>query len=283
MPTIVMLAGVSITSVAAAQRWAAELAAWTIDPDILAAAPESPYGFPPALFAADRSAQSPVVSLASPALRSGGTVLDVGAGAGGASLPLAPGHLHAVDSQPSMLLALAGAAAQAGVSVTTYDGEWPGIADQVPVCDIVVCAHVAYNVPDLPAFARALTSHARVLVVMELHHEHPWVPLGPLWLAVHQQQRPDGPTAALAVQVLAEAGIVAEVTEWVRPAPDLTGELFPAYVDFTRRRLCLPADRTDEVTTLVRRYPPRSRRSVVLSWRPPEPRPGGLAAFVTDE
>lgn len=267
----------------AGQRWAAELAAWTIDPDILAAAPESPYSFPPALFAADRSAQSPLIALAAQALPPGGSVLDVGAGAGAASLPLTPGHLHAVDTQPSMLSALARDAATAGVTVTTYDGEWPSIADQVPVCDVVVCAHVAYNVPDLPAFARALTSHARVLVVMELHHEHPWVPLGPLWLAVHQQSRPDGPTASLAVKVLAEAGIVADVTEWLRPALDLTGELFPAYVDFTRRRLCLPADRTDEVASLVRRHPHRSRRSVVLSWKSPEPRPGGLAGLVTGE
>jgi hypothetical protein len=35
----------------AAEQWADELAAWRIDPAILAAAPESPYGFPPALFA----------------------------------------------------------------------------------------------------------------------------------------------------------------------------------------------------------------------------------------
>jgi len=42
--------------VRATERWAAELAAWAIDPELLAAAPESPYGFPAGLFGADRGA-----------------------------------------------------------------------------------------------------------------------------------------------------------------------------------------------------------------------------------
>lgn len=255
-----------------ARRWAAELAGWEIDPEILAAAPESPYGFPPELFATDRTPASPLVDLARAALPPDGTVLDVGAGAGAASLPLAPAHLHAVDSQPSMLSALAREAAARGVAVTTYDGVWPAVADRVPVCDVVVCAHVAYNVADLGDFATALASRARHLVVVELHAEHPWVPLGPLWEAVHHQPRPSGPTADLAVEVLRDVGVTPDVTEWERPAVDLSGELLTTYVDFTRRRLCLPRERTAEVAELVRRYPPAPRRSVVLSWRP---RPAG--------
>ncbi len=76
-------------------------------------------------------------------------------GAGAASLEVVPagGQLHAVDSQPSMLRALAEAARERGVDVTTYEGTWPDLADQVPVCDVVVCAHVLYNVPDLAPFA----------------------------------------------------------------------------------------------------------------------------------
>ena len=112
---------------AAAQQWADELAAWRIDPAILAAAPESPYGFPPALFAPRDDVESPLLDLARAALPPGGTVLDVGAGAGAGSLGLGRpvGRLHAVDSQPSMLRALEATAAERGVAVTTYDGAWP--------------------------------------------------------------------------------------------------------------------------------------------------------------
>ena len=69
-----------MSSLASAQ-WADELAAWAIDPEILAAAPESPYGFPPEVFAVGQyPTSSPMAELAGAALRPGGSVLDVGAG-----------------------------------------------------------------------------------------------------------------------------------------------------------------------------------------------------------
>ena len=252
----------------AAEQWAEELAAWRIDPAILAAAPESPYGFPPALFAPRDDVESPLLDLARAALPPGGTVLDVGAGAGAGSLGLGDvaGRVHAVDSQPSMLRALEATAAERGVAVTTYDGSWPAVAGAVPVCDVVVCAHVLYNVPDLVPFAAALTRHARRLVVVEVMGTHPWVRLAPMWEAVHGQSRPRGPTAELAVAVLGEAGIVPSVREVVREPAVRTGELREAWVDFTRRQLCLPPGRRGEVEALMEQHPPTPRRSVVLSW-----------------
>lgn len=253
----------------AAQQWADELAGWAIDPEILAAAPESPYGFPPSIFAVGQAATaSELQDLARAALRPGGAVLDVGAGAGAASLEVVPagGQLHAVDSQPSMLRALAEAARERGVDVTTYEGTWPDLADQVPVCDVVVCAHVLYNVPDLSPFADALTRHARDLVAVELTGSHPLVRLAPLWEAVHHQQRPAGPTADLAVAALREAGIEPELHEHVYQPLVRTGELLETWIDFTRRQLCLPPERRPEVVALMQRYPPQPRRSVTLTW-----------------
>ena len=261
----------------ASVRWADELAAWAIDPEILAAAPESPYGFPPEVFAVGQyPTSSPMAELAGEALRPGGSVLDVGAGAGAASLGIVPagGHLHAVDSQLSMLQALEAAARDRGVSLTTYDGTWPDLADQVPVCDVVVCAHVLYNVPDLVPFATALTRHARARVVVELTGTHPLTRLPPMWEAVHHQPRPDGPTAELAVAVLREAGLEPEVRERVIAPVVRTGALLDTWVDFTRRQLCLPPERRPEVEELMQRHPPQPRRSVVLAWpgsRPREP------------
>lgn len=257
-------------TLSASQRWAAELAAWEIDPEILAGAPESPYVLPPELFAPEQAApsRSPLVDLARAALPPGGTVLDVGAGAGAASLPVVPagGRLHAVDSEPSMLTALTEAAARRDVDLTTYAGRWPEIAGRVPACDVVVCAHVAYNVADLAEFVTALDTHAHHRVVMELHREHPWVPLGPLWQEVHHQQRPKGPTADLAIEVLREVGIEPTVHSWARPPVDPAGALWPTYVAFTRRRLCLPASRDPEVEALLAREPREPRESVVLVW-----------------
>src|SRR4051794_8662456 len=70
--------------VRATDRWAQELAAWAIDPELLAAAPESPYGFPPGLFGAHRGAPATLdaVRAAAPV-----SVLDVGCGGGAAGGP----------------------------------------------------------------------------------------------------------------------------------------------------------------------------------------------------
>jgi hypothetical protein len=264
----------------AARRWADELAAWEIDPEILASVTESPWTFPPVVFAAGQSAEpSPLELLAGPVVRPGAQLLDVGAGAGAASLGLVPegGHLHAVDSQPSMLRALEGDAAARGVQATTYDGSWPEIAADVPVCDVVVSAHVLYNVPDLVPFVQELTAHARDLVVVELMERHPLVRLAPMWEQVHHQPRPHGPTVDLAVEVLREAGVDRPVRlDQVRDPLVRTGDVAEAWVDFTRRQLCLPPERRAEVVDLLTRFPPQPRRVAALAWP-------GMAAVVTGE
>lgn len=261
----------------AAEQWAAELAAWRIDPEILASVDESPYVFPPALFAPREKAGPPVpaplAELAVAALPAGGSVLDVGAGAGAGSLPLGGslGHLHAVDSQPSMLRALESSAASRGIPVTTYEGRWPDIARAVPVCDVVVCAHVFYNVAELPEFVAALDGHARHRVVVELTGSHPWARLAPMWEAVHGQPRPRGPSAGLAVEVLRECGIEPSTFEVELQPTVRTGALLEEWVDFTRRQLCLPPERRPEVVELLRQQPPTPRRIVVLAWSPTTP------------
>ncbi|HZD66626.1 MAG TPA: class I SAM-dependent methyltransferase, partial [Acidimicrobiales bacterium] len=162
-----MVAG-GTTDGPAGRRWAAELAAWAIPEDILAAAPASPWGFPPDLFAApSEPPDTPSRRRALEALGAGGSVLDVGAGAGAAGLALVPPAtgLIAVDERPEMLARLADTAAARGVRAQTVVGSWPTVADEVPPADVVVCHHVLYNVADVGAFAAALADHARRRVV----------------------------------------------------------------------------------------------------------------------
>jgi SAM-dependent methyltransferase len=241
-------------STPAAHQWREQLAAWALPERITAAVATSPWACPTEVFArrADHYVATPVgvsYERAAEALRPAGTVLDVGAGAGAASLPLAPWttELTAVDSHAGMLAALAERAGRLNLTARTVEGRWPDVADEVSTADVVVCHHVAYNVPDLAAFAVALTDHARRLVVLELTDAHPMRVLNPLWLRLHGLERPSGPTAADAVAVLRETGIEPEERHWqrpLRPEYDSFDELLAA----TRRRLCLPPERDEELT-----------------------------------
>jgi SAM-dependent methyltransferase len=235
------------------ERWRDELAAWAIPEHIIAAAPESPWVLPRQVFArrADRLAGEPAgpsYERAWEALTPFGTVLDVGSGVGAASLPLAAraSHLTAVDSDAEMLAMLAKRAAALGLATRTVTGRWPDAAPQVAAADVVTSHHVFYNVADLAPFIEALTSHARRQVVTETAARHPLTALNPLWLRFHGLRRPEGPTAADLLEILAAMGLRAGHTGWSRPAEADYGS-FSELVDVTRRRLCLPPQRAGEV------------------------------------
>jgi SAM-dependent methyltransferase len=234
-------------------RWREQLEGWAIPAEILAAAPESPWGFPVGLFRsrARRAGSRPVTPSNLEAARHlppGGSVLDVGAGGGAASLPLAgvAGRLVAVDESPEMVASFLAAAEAAGVPAEGVEGRWPEVAGRVGPADVVVCHHVLYNVVDLAPFAAALTGHARRRVVAELTDRHPLAGLAPLWRRFHDLERPDGPGAGDAVAALAELGLEVDRRDWENQ--DRFGfDDFEELVAFTRRRLCLPAGRHPEV------------------------------------
>jgi SAM-dependent methyltransferase len=237
----------------ALERWREQLDGWAIPSEILAAAPESPWGYPVGLFRsrARRAGSRPATPSNLEAARfmpEGGSVLDVGAGAGAASLPLAglARRLVAVDESPAMVASFLDAADAAGVPAEAVEGRWPEVAGRVGPADVVVCHHVLYNVADLAPFALALTGHARRRVVAELTDRHPLAGLRPLWRRFHDLDRPTGPGADDAVAALGAAGLEVDRQDWEQP--DRFGfDDFDELVAFTRRRLCLPAARDPEV------------------------------------
>lgn len=135
-----------------ADRWREQLAAWAIPEDILADAPESPYGFATECFrrrgeAVPDAEPTPTTRRALEALPERGTVLDIGVGGGGTSLPLAAraGLIVGVDAQPDMLEGFLANAATAGVAARTVAGAWPDVGADVEVADVVLAGHVFYN------------------------------------------------------------------------------------------------------------------------------------------
>ena len=241
----------------AATFWREALDSWVIPQEILDAAPESPWGCPVELFARRADAPrraTPTDDRAREALPEGGTVLDVGCGAGAASISLAEraDRLIGVDGSSGMLTAFRERGEAAGVAVNTIEGTWPDAAAATPAADLVVCAHVVYNVPDAIPFARALTDHARERVVVELMAVHPVSNLNDLWVRFHGLQRPTRPTADDYVAVIREIGIEPGREDW--EAQDWHGGFTDPkdLVAFVRKRLCLTPDRDPEVWDAIR-------------------------------
>jgi len=258
----------------ALERWREQLEGWAIPAEILTAAPESPWAYPVGLFRsrARRAGSRPTTPSNREAARylpEGGSVLDVGAGAGAASLPLAgtAGRLVAVDESPEMLASFLAAAGQRGVAAEGVEGSWPEVAGRLGPADVVVCHHVLYNVADLAPFASALTGHARRRVVAELTDRHPLAGLRPLWRRFHDLDRPTGPGADDAVAALAALGLAVDRQDW--ESQERFGfDDFDELVAFTRRRLCLPAARDPEIAEALLSEGTRQVDGVWVSGQP---------------
>lgn len=255
---------------AAEEHWAAQLAGWAIPDEILAQASADPWKLTPNLFPPSDPAagppDDPSFRTAREALGDGGTVIDVGVGSGAASLRLAPlaTLVTGVDVSEEMLKAFTVAAKERGVKSRFFEGRWPDNGRAVPPADVVVCHHAFYNVPDLAAFALALTSHARRRVVVELGQRHPISGTNPLWARFWGLERPERPVADDAVSVMVEAGIDAQVEReergpW-RSARD------PMWVEHVTRRLCLPPEREAEVAEALAELPEAGPRVAVTLW-----------------
>ena len=264
------------------ERWRDALAAWAIPDRILREAQASPWLPEPRVFirrAASRKArpQGRSYERAREALPVRGTVIDVGAGAGAASLPLLDiaGSLIAVDTDAALLTELRAQAETHADKVRTVVGRWPDAAAKLPVADVVVCHHVLYNTADLQPFVAALDAHAHRRVVIEITEHHPLTRLNPLWKRFHDLDRPTTPTWVDAEAALRSFHADLRVEHDHVPSDVSTGT-WGELVGATCRRLCLPAERRDDVAAALvddgaqpddpSTWSPRDRGVVTLWW-----------------
>jgi SAM-dependent methyltransferase len=232
-----------------AAGWRAAMREWVLPDAALRAAPVSPWGFPAEPFRtrAERAAPGALTFAnrrARDALPADGTVLDVGVGAGAASLPLAPrcSLIIGVDASSEMLAEFQRQAERVNVAVRTINGNWPDVSEWTPIADVVVCNHVAYNVGDLAPFALALSAHARHRVVMEITSRHPTAWMADLWWEFHSLPRPVHPNAEDAYSVLRSLGLPVRRHSAVAARGAGGFERREDAVAAIRRRLCLDAD-----------------------------------------
>jgi molybdenum cofactor cytidylyltransferase len=187
----------------AALEWAERVRANREQVDRVREVPDGTDFYAPvsALFRADPDrTDEPVLDVLRSLAEPGETWLDIGAGAGRYSLPIArlAGEVIAVEPSVGMLRALAEQMAGHGVTnVRAVEGRWPPehggpVARTVgtgPSADVALIAHVGYDVEAIGPFLDAMESAARRLCVAVLMERQPASLADPFWPPVHGEAR----------------------------------------------------------------------------------------------
>ena len=208
------------------------------------------------------------------------TVLDVGAGTGRITLPLAgrARKVTAVDPSPHMLAELRRAADEKGLSnITTVEGKWEDV--DAPEADVTICAHVLPMIEDASGFLAKLDRATRRRAFVCLRATGLDYLIDPLWRHFHGSSRRAGPSYLDAAAVLEELGVSPAIRMIEVPLMARFDDL-DAAASFYRRALMIEGRGNDErelrkllSTWLVRRagrlYPPARRvPAALLMWSP---------------
>jgi SAM-dependent methyltransferase len=254
----------------AAAEWQRHLESWAIPDEILSNAPVPPWTHPVDLFKVNPNftpSRNSSDEIAAEALPDEGSVLDIGCGGGRAAFALIPKvkTVIGVDHQQAMLDVFAETAASHGLKHEEVLGDWPEVSGSTSSADVVLCHHVFYNVQKLNPFISALSEKAQIRVVVELPTRHPMSDTNDAWEYFWGIQRPVGPDAELALEVVAEAGFDPKIKKFL-DSPRVV--LDPnRIVELTRIRLCLTADRDAEIAEFLNnRKTPPVRELATIWW-----------------
>jgi hypothetical protein len=146
--------------------------------------------------------------------------LDVGAGGGRYSLPLA---LHvrkvvAIDPSPSMLGALREDAAAAGIgNIKVTEARWP--MARPPKGDVALMAHVGYDIADIGPFVDQLDARASRLCVAVMGESAMQTVAALFWQQIHGEPRVRLPALPEFLVLLTARGRLPEVTLVDRTPP----------------------------------------------------------------
>lgn len=154
-------------------------------------APDEGGRYVASMFVGDpRRTGDPVLNRLLRAVSPATTVLDVGGGAGRYALPLALAckGVIVVEPDPGMVRALREQMAAHRIeNITIVEATWQDA--HVQPADVVLCAHVIYDVVAIEEFVRWLTAHAREQVLLVANMPWRMQVLSAFWPLVHGEER----------------------------------------------------------------------------------------------
>lgn len=170
------------------------------------------------------------------------TVIDVGAGGGRITIPLARRvrEVVAVEPSPSMREVLGAEAARAIVTnLRIVPATWA--AAEVAPADLVFAANVTYGIQDIEPFLRKMDRSAIRVAALVAFADPPQHQVAPFWRHVYGEERLRLPCRAELVDVLRELGARPRLIDLPPQEPRSFGEPREA-VEELRRRLFIGRD-----------------------------------------
>ena len=154
--------------------------------------PEDFYGPVAGIFKADpRRTDEPLLDELLKLVKPGETWIDLGAGGGRYTLPIAlrAKAVYAVEPSAGMRNALAESAAEHAIeNIEVFDERWP-CESRVPVADVCFICQVGYDIAAIGPFVDQMEAHASRACVAVLFDRAPISEWAPLWRGVHGEDR----------------------------------------------------------------------------------------------
>ena len=232
-------------------------------------------------FVADpRRTDEPLLDELRKLVRSDEAWIDVGAGGGRYTLPIAllARRVYAVEPSQGMRDALATAARDFGIdNLEVYDERWPG-ESTAPIADVVFISQVGYDIAEFDAFLDEMDAHAKRLCVAVMFTEAPISVWAALWQAVHGEPRHLLPAAGELIALLFARGKAPEV-RFLELAPRGFESLEALHTSARQPLWVLEGSQEDErlkqaVAELAVKTAdgyvlrPKPRRLGIISWEP---------------
>ena len=184
--------------------------------------PEDFYGPIADAFRADpMRTDEPALNLLRELVRGDESWLDVGAGGGRYTLPIAllARRVYAVEPSQGMREVLASSAEEHGIAnLEIFAERWP-CSSEVPVAEVGFISQVGYDISDIGPFIQQLERHSQSLCIALLFDRAPISDFAPLWQAVHGEERVLLPGLAEFMTLLYAKGRVPQVTIIDMPPP----------------------------------------------------------------